>query len=137
MSTDRPPTPPRPAGRTHSVTVVIATVGVVLALAGLVWGTRPLETPTQDCGTSFSFLLDGRVDVFVDASNPPEGTTTAQAEANNAEPCQERAAARARPAGALVVGGTLAAALAAVVDLGVRGLRRYRSGHMPPVHRPI
>lgn len=132
-----PPVAVAPVGRVrrlHLVTVAVATVAVVVALVGLVWGTRPLQTPTQDCGTSFSFLLDGRVDEFVDPANPPAGITAADAEANNAEPCQERAADRARPAGALVVGGTLLAATAAVVDLGARGLRWYRNTHMPPVH---
>ncbi len=118
----------------HRVTVVVATICVFGALVGLVWGTRPLTTPTQDCGTAFSFLLDGRVDQFVDPSNPPEGITAEEARANNDRPCQERAATRSRPAGALVVGGTLMASATAAVDLAVRGVRRYRRVHQPSVH---
>jgi len=124
----------------HSITVVVAALGLLVALGGIWWGTRPLSTPVQDCGTSFSFLLDGRLNVFVqDPANPPEGITTEEAQANNADPCQERAANRARPAGALAIGGTLVGAAAAAVDLGVRGLRWFRTTRMPPVrsHGPI
>ena len=124
---------PTPSPRLHAVTVLVATLGVVVALVGLFIGTRPLSTPTQDCGTSFSFLLDGRVNQYVDPANPPEGIDAGEARANNDEPCQERAADDARPAGALVVGGTFVAAAAAVVDLSVRGIRRYRANHMPSV----
>ena len=120
-----PPVGPR-ARRLHAVTVVVATVGVLIALVGLVWGTRPLATPTQDCGTAFSFLLEGRIDVFVDPADPPAGVTPSEAEANNAEPCQERSADRAKPAAGVVVGGTVLAAVAAAVDGGARGWRRYR-----------
>lgn len=118
--------PAPPTGRLHAVTVLLAAVGVVVALAGLVAGTRPLATPTQDCGTPFSFLLHGRVDVFVDPADPPAGVSAAEAEANNAEPCQERAADRARPAAGLVVGGTVLATIAAGTDLAVRSWRWYR-----------
>jgi hypothetical protein len=120
------PARPRPKRRLHVATVLIATLGVVVALAGLAWGTRPLATPTQDCGTPFSFLYQGRLNVYVDPADPPAGVSAAEAEANNAEPCQERAADRARPAGALVVGGTLVGAVAAVTDLGVRSWRWFR-----------
>ncbi len=130
-----PPASPDVAGRSRlaAVTVVVATVGVVIALIGVVWGTRPLQTPTQDCGTAFSFLLDGRLNVFVDPNDPPSGVTPADAEANNQEPCQERAANRARPAGALAVGGTLLATAAAAVDVSARTVRWYRRDRMPPV----
>jgi hypothetical protein len=115
----------------HTVTLVVAMVGVVVAGAGLVWGTRPLATPTQDCGTSFSFLLDGRLNEYVDPDNPPSGTTASEAKANNNDPCQERAANQARPAAWLVMGGTLVALVAALIEGGVRvyqwmGLARPR-----------
>lgn len=125
--------PPR-ARRLPIVTVIVATVGVVVALVGLAWGTRPLATETQDCGTAFSFLLDGEVDIYVNPETPPPGITPAEAAANNARPCQERAADRALPAGGLVLAGTLTAGLAAAVDLGVRGWRWYRLHHLSPVH---
>lgn len=130
-----PSAAPRPhQTRLHRSTPVLATIGVLVALFGLAWGTRPLETPTQDCGTAFSFLLDGRVDQFVDPSNPPEGISPEAAQANNDRPCQERAAGHSRPAAALLVGGTLVAAVAGAVDLGVRGVRRYRRVHRPSAH---
>jgi hypothetical protein len=134
----QPETEPAPT-RIHTVTVVVAAIGVLVAITGLVMGTRPLSTPIQDCGTAFSFLLSGGVDQYADPANPPEGVTAADVEANNADPCQERAADRALTAGALVVGGTGAATVAAVVDLGARGLRRYRTTHMPSVrgHRIV
>ena len=109
-------------------TAVVGFVGVLVALAGVALGLRPLSTPTQDCGTAASFLLRGRVNVYVDPANPPEGTTRAEAEANNAEPCQERAANRAKPAGALVVGGTLVGIVALLVEWVVR-LRLHRAAN--------
>ncbi len=87
------------------ITAAVALLGVLVALVGLGLGLRPLATPTQDCGTAATFLLQGLPNEYVDPSNPPEGITRAEAEANNAEPCQERAGNRALPAGVLVVGG--------------------------------
>lgn len=147
MPTDPPPaplvveaTPPPPAapddglargqnpvaGRTLAVTAVVATVGVVVALIGLGLLLRPLRSPTQDCGTAISYLLEGRVDILVDPADPPRGVTAAEARANNAKTCQARAGDRAKPAGALVVGGTGLAGAAAAVDGSVRFLRRRR-----------
>lgn len=121
-----PPTaatvPPRPRGL--RVTALVATLGVVVALIGLAQSARPLATPTQDCGTALTFLAGGRVDEFVDPADPPAGVSRAEAEANNAEPCQERAAARALPAGIAVVGGTALGLLA----VGIEGLVRLRLG---------
>ncbi len=102
-------------------------MAVLVALAGLFLGTRPLATPTQDCGTPFTFLLRGRLDEFHDPAQPPPGATSAEVEANNSEPCQQRAADRARPAAIVMVGATTVGAGAALVDLGVRGTRWYRA----------
>ena len=121
-----PVSPPARAGnRLLSVTVVVATLGVVVALIGVGWLLRPLSSPTQDCGTAWSFLATGQTNIFVDPTNPPKGITGAEATANNANPCQARAGERAKPAGALVVGGTLLALAAAVVD-GIVRFRRHR-----------
>ncbi|QXC59868.1 hypothetical protein KSP35_15985 [Aquihabitans sp. G128] len=120
--------PAAPAGqRAVTATAVVATIGIVVALLGLFAGTRPLHTPTQDCGTAASFLLDGRVNELVDPSSPPKGTTKAEAEDNNATPCQERAANRARPAGAVVVAGTGAALVALFTELVLRWRLRRRA----------
>lgn len=112
-----PSEPARPRGRRAvQITAVVATVGVLLALAGLASSARPLSTPTQDCGTALTYLTQGRVNEFVDPDDPPAGVTKAEALANEADPCQERAANRARPAGALVIGGTLLALVALIVE---------------------
>lgn len=140
--------PAEPRGRRAvRVTASVATVGVLVALVGLALSARPLSTPTQDCGTALTFLAQGRVDEFVDPADPPAGLTRADALANAANPCQERAANRARPAGALLVGGTLLALAMAVVEGSIRysinrGVRRswLTTGApqlpSPPAHAP-
>jgi hypothetical protein len=126
---DTPQTPPRePGARLVRVTAVVALVSVLLALVGLGLGLRPLATPTQDCGTAATFLLQGRVNEYVNPADPPSGITRAEAEANNAEPCQERAGNRALPAGVLLVGGTLVAAVAVLVESVVR-FRLHRASN--------
>lgn len=112
---------PRPRGsRAVRVTAAVAVIGVVVALVGLALSARPLRTPTQDCGTALTFLVQGRVDELVDSADLPAGVTKAEAEANNTEPCQERAANRALPAGVAVVGGTLVALVMLIVEWAVR-----------------
>ncbi len=135
------PVPSSPAGPRRSravrATAVIALLGVLVALAGAALAALPLRTPTQDCGTALTFLLDGRMNQFVDPASPPAGTTRAEAEANNAEPCQERAANRARPAGALLVGGTLVALVALAVEVVVRlSAHRRPPAAVPPWGAP-
>jgi hypothetical protein len=125
---------PAPTGVLR-VTAIIATVGVVAALLGLLLMLRPVTTPTQDCGTSIGFLLDGRVNEFVDEQDPPEGVTAAEAKANNADPCRDRVAERAKPAGILIAGGVLVALVATLVEVGDRGLawrRRRRARSAAP-----
>ena len=111
------------------ITAVVAFVGVLVALLGMVLLTRPLKTPTQDCGTPITFLTGGKQNVFVDPKSPPKGVTKAEAKANNDEPCQERAFNRALPAGILVVGGTFTALVAMVVETALR-FRYARSTSM-------
>ena len=111
-----------PGARLVRITAAVALVGVLVALVGLALGLRPLATPTQDCGTAATFLLQGRANEYIDPANPPEGITRAEAEANNAEPCQERAGNRALPAGVMLVGGVTVA----VVALLVEGAARFR-----------
>ena len=121
--------------RAVRITAVVAFVGVLVALVGMVLLTRPLRTPTQDCGTPISFLTGGRQNVFVDPKSPPKGVTTAEAQANNDEPCQERAFNRALPAGMLVIGGTFTALVAMVVEAALR-FRYSRSTIMEPWQTP-
>ena len=102
------------------LTAVFALMGVLLAFVGIALAARPLHTETQDCGSAGSFLLDGRVNEFVDPANPPTGVTSAEAKANNVQPCQQRAANRGWPAGILVVGGTFAALTALIAEVIVR-----------------
>ncbi len=106
--------------RRAQVTAAVALVGILVSLIGLGLLVRPLATPVQDCGTAASFLLRGGTDVLVDDEHPPRGVTRAEARANNASPCQERAANRARPAATLVVLGVLVALLALMVELVMR-----------------
>jgi hypothetical protein len=119
------PAPARAAARPAphgllAATAAIATVGVVVAIIGLALVFRPVRTPTQDCGTAIGFLLDGRVNVFVSEDDPPEGITPAEARANNAEPCRDRVADRAKPAGVLFLAGLAVALIAAGVEGAVR-----------------
>lgn len=129
------PSPRRAAGtgqRLVTATAVVALVGVLVALLGIVLATRPLRTPTQDCGTAASFLLRGGVDELVNPDDPTPGTTAAEARDNNARPCQERAAARARPAGALVVGGVAVALVSLSIESAVRFGRSRRRRRAQP-----
>ncbi|MCU1371491.1 MAG: hypothetical protein JWO77_2685 [Ilumatobacteraceae bacterium] len=123
--------PVRPAAHgVVSATALIATLGVVVALIGLGLMLRTVSTPTQDCGTSIAFLLQGRVNVFVSVDDPPEGITKAEAEANNATPCRERVADQVKPAALLFGAGLVAAVGAAAVEMAVRGagwLKRRRA----------
>lgn len=131
-----PDPPPKRPVRMLRVVAVVALVSVVVAGLGLVIGTRPLRTPTQDCGTAFAFLLGGRQNEYLDPNDPPEGVTAREATANNERPCQERAANRAWPAGVLVVGGTLVGIVALLVDWVARfryrrAVRRWRARPTP------
>lgn len=138
-TTDPAPAPPaapeRPAPQgLLRATALIATIGLVVALLGLGILLLPVSTPTQDCGTSLGFLLDGRVNQLVSETDPPQGITPAEAEANNARPCRERVADRAKPAGVLLVAGLVPAVLAATVEISVRCVawwRRSRSRSHP------
>ena len=125
------PVAPLPGARTVRTTALVAFVAIVIALLGMVALTRPLKTPTQDCGTPISFLTRGKQNVFVDPSSPPKGITKAEAEANNDQPCQERAFNRALPAGIVVVAGTFVALIALVVEFVVR----YRYGRAASMER--
>lgn len=109
-------TPPRSV----QVTAVAAFVGVLIALAGVGYVAMPLRTPTQDCGTAATFLIDGRVNVFANPQDPPAGASSTDVQANNEKPCQERAADRALPGAALILAGTLVALGALVFEFFTR-----------------
>lgn len=123
-----PPEAPEPPPRTGLLRVapVVALLGVVAALVGVGLVLRPLSTPTQDCGTALTFLLDGEPNQWVSVDDPPEGVTPEQARDNNEHPCQERAANQARPAAALAFGGTFVAFVAALSEIAVRNVGRRR-----------
>lgn len=113
--------------RLVTVTAAIALAGVAIAGLGMVLGLRPVQTPTQECGSAFGFILDGRVNQYVDVRNLPPGVSRSAALSNNETPCQERAANRARPAGILVVGGGLVGLAAAAVEALVRARWRMKA----------
>jgi hypothetical protein len=117
----------RRSDRTVRITAIVALTGVVAALLALGYTALPLRSPTQDCGTALTFLLDGRVDEFVDPNAPDDEFTTEEAVANNTRPCQERAAGRARRAGVPFVGGIVAAVSSLVVEQVVRYRFRART----------
>lgn len=129
-ATDSPDPDPSavPPPRTGLLRVapMVAIVGILVAVIGVGLVLRPLSTPTQDCGTALTFLLDGEPNQWVDVNDPPDGVTPEQAQANNDHPCQERAANQARPAAVLVAGGTLAALLAAIAEITARNIERRR-----------
>ncbi|HRW36978.1 MAG: hypothetical protein KDB04_02310 [Acidimicrobiales bacterium] len=149
--TDLPPPPPSPVAasdpdapgaapasrpgptRLQRTTALVATVGVVVVLIGLLVLLRPVSTPTQSCGTSLGVLLDGRANEYVyDVQNPPAGITRAEAEANNARPCRERVADIARPAAVAMAVGLVAAVGALIVEVVDRSFawrRRARGRH--------
>ena len=112
--------------RLQRATAIVATVGVAIALVGLLVSLRPVRTPTQDCGTTLAFLMDGRTNEFVDVDDLPEGVTEADVEANNDRPCRERVADVAVPAFGAVAAGVGLALLAALTEGVDRGLRRHQ-----------
>lgn len=109
-----------PPTRFLQATAIVATVGVVVALLGLVALLRPVSTPVQDCGTAIGFLLDGRTNTFADPADPPEGLTAEEVTANNERPCRERVADAARPGGIAFVVGLLLAVVAFLVEAVAR-----------------
>ena len=119
------PTAATPAGRPPRAgilrgTAVVAAIGLVVALAGLGILGLPVHTPLQDCGTSITYLLDGRVDVAGDPAHPPAGATKADVLANNAKMCRPRVADRAKVAAPLLLGGLLVVIATAGVEASVR-----------------
>ena len=121
-------TSPRPLPASLRATAIVATIGVAIALVGIVLLARPVHTPAQDCGSAGAFLLAGRVDVYVDEQRPPEGVTRAEARANNRTPCRERVAEASTPGITLFAVGLLGAVLAALVEGAIRlwGWRKRR-----------
>lgn len=124
--TDPSPIPSAPARpgptRAQQGTAIVATIGVVLALVGLLLSLRPVSTPTQDCGATLGFLLDGRTNEYVDPSDLPKGVTEAEATSNNERPCRERVADAAKPAFGLLGVGLLVGVTAALLEIVSRGL---------------
>lgn len=117
--------------RTLRITAIAGFVGVLIALGGIAYVAMPLQTPLQDCGTAATFLVDGRVNAFGDPANPPPGATSEDVQANNAQPCQERAANRALPGAVVILAGTLIALGALVVEFFAR-LRLSRRARTTP-----
>ncbi|MCB0971190.1 MAG: hypothetical protein KDA97_06685 [Acidimicrobiales bacterium] len=111
--------PPPPAAL--RATAIVATVGVVVAIAGLLLLLRPVTTPVQDCGTALGFLLDGRTNTFADPADPPDGLTEAEVTDNNERPCRVRVADTARPGAIAFVAGMALAIVALLVEAVARG----------------
>jgi hypothetical protein len=91
-----------------------------VALVGLALMARPASTPTQDCGSSLLFLLDGRSNEFVDPGDPPAGITAEEAQDNNERPCRVRVADVARPGAVALAAGLISAFVAALVEIVAR-----------------
>ena len=120
--------------RLQRTTAIVATIGVAVALIGLVTMLRPVQTPLQDCGTTLTFLLDGRVNEFGDPNDPPKGLTADEVTANNDRPCRVRVGAQAKPAGVLIAGGIVAAVGAGATEITARMVawrRRVRDRTRP------
>lgn len=139
------PTPgAAPAGRPgptrlQRTTAIIATLGVAVAVLGLLALLRPISTPAVECGSSLTVLLDGRPDQFIDPSDPPAGVTAEEAEAHNAEMCRARVADAARPAVIAIAVGILVAIGAVVVEAVERALawrQRVRARRTPVAPEP-
>ena len=109
-----------PGRRAVKITAIIALIGVVVSILALVYASLPLRTPTQDCGTAASFLIDGRVNEFPDPNDLPTGVTIDDVDGNARNPCQERAGNRALPAGIVFLLGLVIALGAAAVEFFVR-----------------
>jgi uncharacterized membrane protein HdeD (DUF308 family) len=133
-----PPDAGRSSGldRTVRTTSRIAAVAALVALLGLLALLRPVSTPTQDCGLAGAFLLDGRTDVFIDPTDPPEGVTAEQAEDNNERPCRTRVVEVARVPALAVVVGTAVGLVAGLVEVVVRLSARQRARHRQHQHQP-
>ena len=116
--------PPRP--RLLDLTAVVAALGVVIALAGVGVLALPVRTPLQDCGSSFTFLYDGRTNTLGDPDHPPKGITKAQVLATNAKPCRPRVADRAITAAELILGGLALAIVTVLVEVVIRQVVRRR-----------
>lgn len=109
------------------VPAIVAAFGLVIVLGGVFQATRTVETPLQDCGVAAAFLIDGRMNVVADPSNPPDGHTSADVRSNNDKPCQERAANQARPGAVAIVVGLFVISVAALSEVVFRRrLRRRR-----------
>lgn len=124
--------PPTALGR---ASVALAAVALVCFLVAVVLATLPVRTPgVQDCGAPAAYLAAGRLDVIPDAQDRilgPDGeplTLDAEtAQAARDQPCRERVAVRAVPAGVLLVVGTVLGLAAFAVEVLVVRPRRRRA----------
>lgn len=127
-----PPVPSVPAGR---VSVALAWASLACFVVALVLLVIPVSTPeVQDCGAPGAYLAQGRLDVIPDANDQilgPDGEVVTLdgpvADAARDEPCQQRVAGRAVPAGVLLLVGTLGGLAAFVVEVLVVRPRRRRA----------
>lgn len=139
---DPSPVPTVPAGR---ITVALAGLALACFAVAAVLLALPVSVPgVQDCGAPGAYLAQGRVDVVPDANDRilgPDGEIVTldgpTAAAARDHPCQERVAARAVPAGVLLVAGTLIGLAAFALEVLVVRPRRRRAwrvaaGMSPP-----
>lgn len=124
--------PSVPAGR---VSVALAWASLACFVVAVVLLTIPVTTPeVQDCGAPGAYLAEGRLDVVPDAEDRilgPDGEVVTldapTAQAARDEPCQQRVATRAVPAGALLLAGTVGGISAFAVEVLVVRPRRRRA----------
>jgi len=101
----------------------LAAVAVALYAVAAVLFALPVESPIQDCGAPGAYLLSGRIDLVPDARGRVfvDGELVAL-EANVADAvrrssCGDRVAARAVPAGALLVAGFVIGVTALLIEM--------------------
>ena len=116
--------PQRP--RRLDLTAWLASLGVLIALSGVVVLALPVHTPIHDCGSTFAYLYDGRYEPPTDPAKPPKGHTAAQVRRANAKPCRPRVADRAVLAAELILPGLALSLVAAGAEIVIRFRLRRR-----------
>ncbi|QYG91125.1 hypothetical protein HC251_00870 [Iamia sp. SCSIO 61187] len=125
---------PPPVGAIARLSMVGAGLALLCYLVAGVLLAVPVETPgVQDCGAPGAYLLAGRVDVVPDPDGRilgPDGEVVTLdadvAAAARTEPCRDRVADRAVPAGLLLTLATVLGVVAFATELFVVRPRQRR-----------